>query len=112
MGVNSLGEPVGAGEDRRTHALVMGAGFAGGLAAAEPSWLQIERSLGTSVLPARNESEDVENPLLVGAGTHPGAGVPGVLSSARVLDALVPPAAEWHPDATLRRKAVTKASRP
>jgi phytoene desaturase len=28
----------------------------------------------------------------VGAGTHPGAGVPGVLSSARVLDRIVPAA--------------------
>ena len=37
-----------------------------------------------------NRSEDVENLFLVGAGTHPGAGVPGVLSSARVLDHLVP----------------------
>ena len=40
-----------------------------------------------------NRSEDVERLYLVGAGTHPGAGVPGVLSSARVLDALVPDAA-------------------
>ncbi len=30
--------------------------------------------------------------FLVGAGTHPGAGVPGVISSARVLDTLVPDA--------------------
>jgi phytoene desaturase len=37
-----------------------------------------------------NKSEDVENLFLVGAGTHPGAGVPGVLSSARVLDEIVP----------------------
>ncbi|CAH2601029.1 Phytoene desaturase (neurosporene-forming) [Rhodovastum atsumiense] len=37
-----------------------------------------------------NKSEDVENLFLVGAGTHPGAGVPGVLSSARVLDRVVP----------------------
>lgn len=37
-----------------------------------------------------NASEDVEGLYLVGAGTHPGAGVPGVLSSARVLDRLVP----------------------
>jgi len=37
-----------------------------------------------------NRSEDVEGLYLVGAGTHPGAGVPGVLSSARVLDKLVP----------------------
>ena len=33
---------------------------------------------------------DVDGLYLVGAGTHPGAGVPGVLSSARVLDELVP----------------------
>lgn len=39
-----------------------------------------------------NQSEDVQNLYLVGAGTHPGAGLPGVLSSARVLDALVPDA--------------------
>jgi phytoene desaturase len=37
-----------------------------------------------------NRSEDVEGLYLVGAGTHPGAGVPGVLSSARVLDTVVP----------------------
>lgn len=40
-----------------------------------------------------NSSEEVEGLYLVGAGTHPGAGVPGVLSSARVLDSLVPHAA-------------------
>ncbi|HWB78726.1 MAG TPA: phytoene desaturase [Nannocystaceae bacterium] len=39
-----------------------------------------------------NASEDVANLYLVGAGTHPGAGVPGVLSSARVLDSVVPDA--------------------
>jgi phytoene desaturase len=37
-----------------------------------------------------NRSEDIEHLYLVGAGTHPGAGVPGVLSSARVLDTIVP----------------------
>lgn len=37
-----------------------------------------------------NRSEEVERLYLVGAGTHPGAGLPGVLSSARVLDAIVP----------------------
>jgi len=40
-----------------------------------------------------NRSEDVERLYLVGAGTHPGAGVPGVLSSARILDTVVPDAA-------------------
>jgi len=39
-----------------------------------------------------NKSEEVENLFLVGAGTHPGAGLPGVLSSARVLDGIVPDA--------------------
>ncbi|MCE4225999.1 phytoene desaturase [Methylobacterium sp. C25] len=39
-----------------------------------------------------NRSEDVKNLYLVGAGTHPGAGLPGVLSSARVLDSVVPDA--------------------
>ncbi len=37
-----------------------------------------------------NRSEDVQGLYLVGAGTHPGAGVPGVLSSARILDSVVP----------------------
>jgi phytoene desaturase len=37
-----------------------------------------------------NRSEDVKGLYLVGAGTQPGAGIPGVLSSARMLDALVP----------------------
>ena len=41
-----------------------------------------------------NRSEEVDRLYLVGAGTHPGAGLPGVLSSARVLDMVVPDAAE------------------
>lgn len=47
-----------------------------------------------------NKSEDIEGLYLVGAGTHPGAGLPGVLSSARVLDEVVP-----HADAILRRSS-------
>jgi phytoene desaturase len=35
-----------------------------------------------------NRSEELENFYLVGAGTHPGAGLPGVLSSARILEAV------------------------
>jgi phytoene desaturase len=38
-----------------------------------------------------NVSEDVKNFFLVGAGTHPGAGVPGVLSSAKLLERVLPP---------------------
>ncbi len=37
-----------------------------------------------------NRSEEIDRLYLVGAGTHPGAGVPGVISSARVLDSVVP----------------------
>ena len=35
-----------------------------------------------------NQSEVFKNLYFVGAGTHPGAGIPGVLSSAKVLDEL------------------------
>ncbi|EDM71609.1 Phytoene dehydrogenase [Roseobacter sp. AzwK-3b] len=37
-----------------------------------------------------NVSEEAKGLYLVGAGTHPGAGLPGVISSAEVLDQLVP----------------------
>jgi phytoene desaturase len=37
-----------------------------------------------------NVSEEVRGLYLVGAGTHPGAGLPGVVCSAEVLDQLVP----------------------
>jgi phytoene desaturase len=36
-----------------------------------------------------NQSEIFSNMFFVGAGTHPGAGMPGVLSSAKVLDKLL-----------------------
>jgi len=58
-----------------------------------------------------NVSDDVSNLFFVGAGTHPGGGVPGVLSSARVLDRVVPdPVAPPRPrapaaPATVRRSA-------
>jgi phytoene desaturase len=44
-----------------------------------------------------NRSGDIKGLYLVGAGTHPGAGVPGVLLSARVLDSVVPHASEITP---------------
>ena len=37
-----------------------------------------------------NQSEDVEGLYIVGGGTHPGAGMPGVLSTAKVVDRLIP----------------------
>ena len=36
-----------------------------------------------------NKSEVYDGLYFVGAGTHPGAGVPGVLSSAKVLDKIL-----------------------
>jgi phytoene desaturase len=39
-----------------------------------------------------NKSEGIKNAFLVGAGTHPGAGLPGVLSSAKVLEHILPSA--------------------
>jgi phytoene desaturase len=39
-----------------------------------------------------NRAESLRNLFLVGAGTHPGAGLPGVLSSAKVVDGLIPQA--------------------
>ncbi len=41
-----------------------------------------------------NRAEGIENLYLVGAGTHPGAGLPGVVSSAKVLERIVPEPAE------------------
>lgn len=39
-----------------------------------------------------NRSEDFENLYFVGAGTHPGAGLPGVLSSSIIVENLIGPA--------------------
>lgn len=39
-----------------------------------------------------NQSEDIPNLYFVGAGTHPGAGLPGVLSSAKIAHELIGPA--------------------
>lgn len=58
---------------------VHGAGFS-----IEPTLRQ------SAYLRFHNQSEDVEGLFFVGAGTHPGAGVPGVLCSAKVLDRLIP----------------------
>jgi phytoene desaturase len=38
-----------------------------------------------------NQAEGIKNLYLVGAGTHPGAGLPGVLCSAKVIDSLIEP---------------------
>jgi phytoene desaturase len=43
-----------------------------------------------------NRSEDVEGLYMVGASTHPGAGVPGVLMSAKALQTVVPTVAPMN----------------
>ncbi len=58
---------------------VHGAGFS-----IEPTLRQ------SAYLRFHNQSEEIANLYFVGAGTHPGAGVPGVLCSAKVLDRLIP----------------------
>ncbi len=42
-----------------------------------------------------NRSEDVPGLFMVGAGTHPGAGIPGVLMSAKALESVLPPIAAF-----------------
>jgi phytoene desaturase len=46
--------------------------------------------LQTAWFRPHNKSEEIDGLYLVGAGTHPGAGMPGVISSAKVLDSIVP----------------------
>jgi phytoene desaturase len=58
-----------------------------------------------------NKSEDVENLFLVGAGTHPGAGVPGVLSAAKVLDLVVPDPSAFRRGAEASTGATVSAPR-
>lgn len=66
--------------------------------------LQSEKGAGFSFEPVltqsawfrpHNRSETIDGLYLVGAGTHPGAGLPGVLSSAKILDKVVPHASAF-----------------
>ena len=43
-----------------------------------------------------NLSEDIHNLFMVGASTHPGAGIPGVLMSAKALETVLPDAANFQ----------------
>jgi phytoene desaturase len=52
------------------------------------------------------QSEDVSNLYLVGAGTHPGAGVPGVLASAKIVAGLIGEEAAGTTNAPVRRSVV------
>lgn len=50
-----------------------------------------------------NLSEDVPNLYIVGAGTHPGAGVPGVLASGKIAADMIGPATSSAPSGVARR---------
>ncbi|MDG1049539.1 MAG: phytoene desaturase family protein [Planctomycetota bacterium] len=67
-------------EDFKTDYLsVHGAGFSVAPLFRQSAWFRFH-----------NRAEGIKNLYLVGAGTHPGAGMPGVLCSAKVVDKLVP----------------------
>ena len=57
---------------------VAGAGFSVSPLFTQSAWFRFH-----------NRAEGPKNLFLVGAGTHPGAGLPGVLCSAKVLDRIV-----------------------
>ena len=59
---------------------VGGAGFSIAPTLTQSAWFRFH-----------NRAEGPENLFLVGAGTHPGAGLPGVLCSAKLVDRLIPP---------------------
>lgn len=57
--------------------------YLGSAFSVEPTLLQ------SAYLRPHNESEDVQNLYFVGAGTHPGAGLPGVISSGKIVARLI-----------------------
>jgi len=65
---------------RNDYLSVHGAGFSIAPIFRQSAWFRFH-----------NKGEGIRNLFLTGAGTHPGAGLPGVLCSAKVVDSLVPP---------------------
>ena len=64
----------------QTFSSVEGSGFSIAPTFTQSAWFRFH-----------NKSEGPRNLYLSGAGTHPGAGLPGVLSSAKVVDQLIEP---------------------
>jgi len=62
--------------------------YVGAAFSVEPTLLQ------SAWLRPHNKSEDVEGLYFVGAGTHPGAGLPGVMSSGKIVAELIGPASK------------------
>ena len=67
---------------QKDYSSVHGAGFSIAPYLTQSAWFRYH-----------NKAEGIENLYLVGAGTHPGAGLPGVVSSAKVIEKLLPEAA-------------------
>ena len=57
--------------------------YLGNAFGVEPTLMQ------SAYLRPHNESEDVKNLYFVGAGTHPGAGLPGVMSSGKIVAKMI-----------------------
>jgi len=74
---------------------VAGAGFGPEPRLSQSAWFRYH-----------NRSEDVDDLYFVGAGTHPGAGLPGVLNSAKILDRIVPPAERPAPVESIEQSDV------
>ncbi len=68
---------------RNDYLSVNGAGFSIAPLFRQSAWFRFH-----------NRAEGIKNLYLTGAGTHPGGGLPGVLCSAKVVDALIPSAAQ------------------
>jgi phytoene desaturase len=64
---------------RNDYLSVDGAGFSLSPFFSQSAWFRFH-----------NRAEGVDGLYFVGTGTHPGAGLPGVVSSAKVLDSIVP----------------------
>jgi phytoene desaturase len=57
--------------------------YLGSAFSVEPTLLQ------SAYLRPHNKSEDIPNLYFVGAGTHPGAGLPGVISSGKIVGNMI-----------------------
>lgn len=57
--------------------------YLGSAFSVEPTLLQ------SAYLRPHNQSEDISNLYFVGAGTHPGAGLPGVISSGKIVGNMI-----------------------
>lgn len=69
--------------------------FQHSLRSASGAGFGLEPRLGQSAwFRYHNRSPDIEGLYFVGAGVHPGAGIPGVVTSAKVMEKLVPPPLE------------------